>query len=250
MAQKKTPPTLTRPWQSVTDIRDGLSRAREFGEQHKRLLTDRHGRVESRRMQLESTLTELTPAERMQVVNRAVGGMRSDLKRSSLEARTARLREIDAVRRAVEDARAHYQSPMQMLAREHLGSERRSRLMQQIEYSGDVELASLAAFAVSAKDRELGAVLVARVNRMPAGERPFSTQELADLLVGEDYRSIQAAIMEVGEITQRAMLEDRSFETGRPSGVGVVSLALKARERAAVGATEGALDALADSEEE
>lgn len=43
MAQKKTPPTLTRPWQSVTDIRDGLSRAREFGEQHKQLLTDLQG---------------------------------------------------------------------------------------------------------------------------------------------------------------------------------------------------------------
>ena len=85
---------------------------------------------------------------------------------------------------------------------------------------------------------------------MPAGERPFSPQELADLLVGEDYRSIQAAIMEVGEITQRAILEDRSFETGRPSGVSVISPALKARERVAVGAPEGALNTLADSEEE
>lgn len=71
---------------------------------------------------------------------------------------------------------------------------------------------------------------------MPHGERPFSPHELADLLVGDEHRAIQAAIMEVGELTQRSLLDDREFEQGRP--VDRVGLALRARERAALGAAE------------
>ena len=85
---------------------------------------------------------------------------------------------------------------------------------------------------------------------MPHGERPFSPQELADLLVGDEYRSVQAAIMEVGEITQRAVLADRAFENGRASGVGAVQVAIMNRDRAAIGAPAGALDTLADNQED
>lgn len=250
MAIKKPRPTLTKPWRSVTDIRDALTRAREFGEQHRTLLADLNGRVDRRRKELESTLSDLSPAQRMQVVSRATSGLRAELKRGSVEARTARLRDLDALRRSVEDARSHYASPMQMLAREKLGSERRSRLMQQVEYSGDTELASLAALAVSANDRELGAVLAARVQRIPHASRPFSAHELANLLVGDEFRAVQMAIMEVSDIAQRAMDADHTFETGRPRGGATIGAALRARDRAELGVGEEALDTLANSEQE
>lgn len=238
MALKKSPPTLTKPWRSVTDLKASLTRARELGEQSRRLIADMNGRVESRRKELEATLSDLSTAERIQVVGRAVGGLRAELKRSSLDSRTARLRNLDALRRDASDAQAHYASPVQMLARDSLGSERRSRLIQQLEHSGDAELASLAALAVSAKDRELGAVLVSRVQRIPYAARPFSPHELADFLVGDEHRAVQAAIMEVEEIAQRAILDDRAFETGRASPEGSVGIALRARERVALNATE------------
>lgn len=238
MAAKKSPPTLTKPWRSVTDLKASLTRAREMGEQHRRLIADMNGRVESRRKELDATLSDLTTAQRLQVVGRAVGGLRAELKRSSLDSRTARIRDLDAIRRDVSDAKAHYQSAVQMLARDSLGSERRSRLMQQLEHSGDAELASLAALAVSAKDRELGAVLVSRVQRIPHASRPFSPHELADLLVGDEHRAVQAAIMEVEEIAQRAILDDRAFETGRASPEGSIALALGARDRVALGADQ------------
>lgn len=248
MATKKSPPTLTHPWRSVTDIRDALSRAREFGAQHARHLADLKGRVESRRKELDATLSDLAPAHRIQVVSRAVGGLRAELKRASLDDRVARLRGLDAVKREVADARAHYNSSVQMIMREGLGSERRSRLMQQIEHSGDVELSSLAALAASTKDRELAAVLVSRVQRIPHAERPFSPQELADRIVGDEYRAVQAAILEVEEIADRAMIEDRAFETGRNPAERTIGLALRARDRADLGVTDDALDTLADQE--
>lgn len=249
MATKKSPPTLTHPWRSVTDLRDALSRAREFGEQHARQLGELKGRVESRRKELDATLSDLPPAQRMQVVSRAVGGLRADLKRNSLDNRVARLRNLDALRREVADARAHYNSSVQMIMREGLGGERRSRLQAQLEHSGDVELASLAALAVSAKDRELAAVLVSRVQRIPHAERPFSPQELADLIVGDEFRAVQAAILEVEDIAERAMIEDRAFETGRNPGERAIGLALRARDRAELGVADDALDTLADQED-
>ena len=249
MAQKKSPPTLTHPWRSVTDIRDALGRAREFGAQHARHLADMNGRVAKRRQELDATLSDLSTAQRMQVLSRALGGLRAELKRSSHDDRLARLRNLDAIRREVADAKAHYNSSVQMLMREGLGGERRSRLMQQLEHSGDVELASLAALAVSAKDRELAAVLVARVQRIPHAERPFSPQELADLIVGDEFRAVQGAIMEVEDIAARAMIEDRAFETGRSSGERGIGLALRARERAELGVPEDALDQLAEQED-
>jgi hypothetical protein len=243
VAQKKSPPTLTKPWKSVIDIKASLTRAREIHSEAAKRLSEMNVRVAKRREELEATLHDLTPSQRSQVIGRALGGFRAELKRASLDPRTARLRELDAVRRDVEDAAAHYHSPMQMLMRDSLGSERRSRLIQQLEHAGKVELASLAALAVSTKDRELGAVLASQVGRLAHGERPFSPQELADHLFGDEYRAVQAAIMEVGELAQRALLDDREFETGRP--VDRVGLALRVRDRAALDAPE-----IADETEE
>ncbi|HEY6554208.1 MAG TPA: hypothetical protein VI669_12700, partial [Vicinamibacteria bacterium] len=234
MAQKKAPPTLTKPWRSVTDLKASLTRARELHQESAKRLSEMNERVAKRREELRANLHDLSPSEQSHILNRALGGLRADLKRDSADARTARLRELDALRRQAEDAAAHYHSPMQMLMRDSLGSERRSRLIQQLEHSGKVELASLAALAVSSKDRELAAVLASQVGRLPHTERPFSPHELADLLVGEEHRAVQAAIMEVGELAQRAVLDDREFETGRR--VDRVGLALRARDRAALNA--------------
>ncbi len=248
MAMKKSPPTLTKPWVSVTDIRDSLSRAREFGVQHARQIGELNGRVESRRKELDATLSDLPPGQRIHIVSRALGGLRSDLKRTSLDGRTACLRDLDALRRRVDDAKTHYNSSIQMIVREGLGSERRSRLILQLEHSGRVELASLAALAVSAKDRELAAVLVSRVNRMPHAERPFSPQELADLIVGDEFRAVRSAVGEIEDIAERAMIEDRAFETGRNSVERTIGLALRARDRAALGVDPDAIDNLAEEE--
>ncbi|MFD1331109.1 hypothetical protein ACFQ4O_03780 [Methylopila musalis] len=220
----------------MTDLKASLTRARELHSENAKRISEMNERVAKRREELRANLHDLSPSEQSHILNRALGGLRADLKRDSADARTARLRELDALRRQAEDASAHYHSPMQMLMRESLGSERRSRLIQQLEHSGKVELASLAALAVSSKDRELAAVLASQVGRMPHGERPFSPHELADLLVGDEHRAIQAAIMEVGELTQRSLLDDRQFETGRP--VDRVGLALRARDRSALGAAE------------
>jgi hypothetical protein len=243
----RTKATLTSPWLPVTGILDLLERARKVAEQHSLLLGEQYNKIKAQRGQLEANLSDLTPSERVNVLNRAAGGLRSELKKNTLEARTKLLRELDAARRGIEGARDHYGSPVQMLSRTEFGSERRSRLQEQLAFSGPAEMASLAAFAVSTKDRELGAALVAKVNSMQPDKRPFSPQELADLLTGDEYRSVTAAIMEVGEVMQRAILADRAFETGRGSAEGAVQVALMGRDRRALNSVPLTVEGEADA---
>ena len=136
-----------------------------------------------------------------------------------------------------------------MLAREGLGSERRSRIMHQIEKSGTVELASLAALAASTGDKELAAALLTRNSGVPHNERAFSSQELAEALVGDDWRKVTQAMLEVERIALEAVHADSAFETGRTNTTRTVQVALRKGDEAAIGADLSNLPDL-DAEQE
>lgn len=234
MAVKKV--ALANRWVSVTDVFDRLRRAREHREQQTKLLEGLEGRAKQRRDDVERSLVDLSVSQRSQIVARAVGGYRGELKRQSLDSRVAYLKAIGALREELASAHAHYQSPVQMLAREGLGSERRSRLLHQIEKSGKIELASLAALAASTGDKELAAALLTRNSGLPINDRAFSSQELADALVGEEWRKVTQAIAEVDRLAVEAVHADSAFETGKPNPTRAVSIALMQRDERAIGA--------------
>jgi hypothetical protein len=233
---------LANRWMSVTDVIDRLRRARENREQQSKLLEGLEGRAKLRRDEVERSLADLPHNQRSQVVTRAVNGFRSELKRQSLDSRVAYLKAVGALRDDANSARAHYQSPVQMLAREGLGSERRSRLLHQIEKSGTVELASLAALAASTGDKELAAALLTRNSGLPVNDRAFSSQELADALVGDEWRKVNQAIAEVDRIAVEAVHADSAFETGKPNTTRAVNIALMRRDERAMGADLTDLD--------
>ena len=70
------------------------------------------------------------------MVTKALAGHRNELARQSKDARLALTRELSALADRIKSAEAHYRSPMQMLMRDTLGDERRSRIQSQIEQSG------------------------------------------------------------------------------------------------------------------
>ncbi|MGX9393558.1 hypothetical protein ACWX0K_14795 [Nitrobacteraceae bacterium UC4446_H13] len=246
MATKKNMPTIGAGWVSVTDLKLALMRARDNRERQSRLLDNLSVRIAQRRTDTEHALAEITSPQRTVIVNRALSTFRGQLKRESVETRTAHVREAGVIANVAARAKQHFQSPVQILMREGLGSERRSRLLQQIEHSGSTELASLAALAASTGDKEMGAALISRVNRLDPGDRPFSPHALADALVGAEHRDITAAIMEVERIAEEAAHADTAFETGKPSSVRTIQAAILRREQAAIGAD---LDAFVEEEE-
>lgn len=248
MAVKKA--ALASNWLSVTDVIQRLGRARENRDQHARLLNTLEGRVTQRRIDVERSLADLPSNERSKVVTRAVNGHRAELRRKSTDARLALVREAGRLRDEVAAVRMHFESPMQMLMRESLGSERRSRLIGQIAQSGPTELASLAAFAAATRDKELGAALCTRVSMLPVHDRPFSSHELADALVGESHRNVTQAVMEVERIAVETLHADSTFETGRTNLTRNLQSAFMRRDEAAVGADLSDLDALTVNNEE
>jgi hypothetical protein len=247
MAIKKV--ALGSRWLSATDVIDRLKQARENREQQSKLLASLEAQAAQRREDVGRSLADLPEVQRSQLVARAVNGHRNELKRGSADARRAHLKEAGRLLEQTDGARAHYQSPVQMLMREGLGSERRSRLLQQVVHSGPVELASLAEFAAATKDKELGAALCARVSDLAPNERPFSSRDLADALVGEEYRRVTAALMEVDRLTQEAAHADSAFERGAANPVRSIRIARMKQAEAAVGADLTNLDDTEDEEE-
>lgn len=81
---------------------------------------------------------------------------------------------------------------------------------------------SLAALAASTNDKEIGAALISRVNRLDPDDRPFSPHALADALVGADHRDITAAILEVERLAEEAAHTDTAFRQSefRPNHTG------------------------------
>lgn len=248
MAVKKA--ALASNWLSVTDVIQRLGRARENRDQHARLLNTLEGQVTQRRIDVERSLADLPSNERSKVVTRAVNGHRAELRRKSADARLALVREAGRLRDEVAAVRMHFESPMQMLMRESLGSERRSRLLGQIANSGVTELTSLASYAAATKDKELGAALCTRVSMLPVHDRPFSAHELADALVGESHRNVTQAILETERIAVETLHSDSAFETGRTNLTRNLQTAIMRREEEAVGADLSDLDPLTNNNEE
>ncbi|WP_374309169.1 hypothetical protein [Methylocella sp.] len=248
MVAKKA--ALASNWLSATDLIQRLGRARENRDQHAKLLNTLEGQVTQRRIDVERSLADLSPNERSKIVTRAVNGHRAELRRKSADTRLALVREAGRFRDEVAAVRAHYQSPIQCLMRESLGSERRSRLLGQIANSGITELASLASFAAATRDKELGAALCTRVSMLPIHDRPFSAHELADALVGEDHRRVTQAILETERIAIETLHSDSAFETGKTNLSRTMQTAIMRREEQAVGADLTDLDAITEKKED
>lgn len=223
MIQKET---LSALWASVTEVLERHHQMKQLRERQQALLGSIDGRVQAKRAELENSLGDLTNAERLSIANRVTGSFRRELIDGSDKARTEVLR--TAVRH-LDDINAisvHYQSPMQMLMRENLGSQRRGNMAVQIEDSGPVELASLAAFSVATRDMELGAALCSRNSAIKAAQRSFSSSDLAEGLVGPEFAQVTMAIAEIEIIGREVINADRVFLTRRSSPDAKMSAAL------------------------
>jgi hypothetical protein len=50
---------------------------------------------------------------------------------------------------------------------------------------------------------------------MEPGKRPFDANELANAILGDEFREIQSAIAEIDRIAIEAVNDDTAFETGK-----------------------------------
>lgn len=233
MAMRKA--ALGTRWASVTDVGESLRQARNNRQAQRRLLDELEGKVEQRRGEIRRSLSDLPDSQQGSLVARAASGFHGEMRKLSADPRTDYVRKAAGYADYAAAVRTHYRSPGQMLARHDLGSERRSRLIQQIAASGPAELASLAELAAATKDFDLAAALCSRVYELPPERRSFSPHELADVLFGADFRTVTRSLMEIDRLALEVRHDDTAFESGRPSTQLEVEIALMRRAEAEVG---------------
>lgn len=227
---------LGSQWLSPADVRTTITRIQQNRVRHANILQRIGEQVERHRDGVERSLQSLSAKERSSVVNKSLSGFRAAQIRETAEPRIVLTREMDRLRRAAQSAATHYRSPVQMLMRDTLGSERRSRIMQQIASSGPAELASLAEYAAAQKDKELAAALCSRVADMPRGERPFSAGELADVICGELHRELSQALVEAERHVLEALEDEQVASTGKGNPQRVLEIAMLKKRELEIGA--------------
>lgn len=188
---------LGTSWLTVGDVRSLRDRAQANRDQLNKLIDATQAKVEIRHETLRSNLKDVPTPSRDVAIARGLAAFRGDIKEQTADARTAHVRSAAEMRATAIAAKPHYRSPAQMLARYTLGSEKRSRIMQQIENSGPAELLSLAELAAATGDKDLGAALASRVFSLAPEKRSFDVNELANAIVGEEWREISKALDEV-----------------------------------------------------
>ena len=125
-----------------------------------------------------------------------------------------------------------YASPVVVISRQGLGSAERSAYQMQVASAGPTELANLAILAVATNNRILGAAPVSEIDAMPARSRPFSSQELADKLCGDEARAVLASVEAIQTANQKALNANRALLRGRADPLAAVKLALRNKKEA------------------
>ncbi len=171
-----------------------------------------------------------SPEDQRSAAAKLAAKARADVVNNSEDARWGYIREVNAASEAVALTATLYASPQAVLARAGLGTPERSHLQQQLEGSGTVELKNMAALAVATNNKVLGAAIMSVVDRMPRRDRPLSTAELADRLVGEETRAVQAAITNIKLAAQAAINLNREFTAGKVRPLDRVKLALNKKD--------------------
>jgi hypothetical protein len=227
---------LGAPFLSPTDIRSAMTKVANNRHKHQNILDRITQQVSSQRASIENSLSGLDARDRRSVVNKAVSGRRQELMRDTEETRLLLTRELDDLRRTVRSAAVQYESPVQMLMRDTIGSEKRSMYMQQIAHSGPAELASLAAYAAATGNKDLSAALISRVSDLPRAERPFSAAELADVHCGELHRELSQALVEVERRVLEALDAEQVASTGKGNAQRQLEIAMLKKREQEIGA--------------
>jgi hypothetical protein len=235
-APTKPKANLGATWLTDNDIRITLAKIQDNRNQHDSIVRKSAMDLERRRQRLESSLDGIDERDRTSMVRKAIAGHRSELARQSKDVRLALTRELSGLAERIRSAEVHYRSPIQMLMRDTLGSERRGRIQHQIESSGPVELASLAEFAAATKDRELAAALCGRVHGIKRDDRSFDPAGLADVMFGEQHRELSQALIEAERRILEALNADQEFETGKRNPQRAVQIAMLKKRESQIGA--------------
>jgi len=208
----------------------------EVSETFKRKLGKLDNQLKATQAELDRSADSmgLDQQTRQQHIDKALKDHRRKLEHTSETERMDYIRRLQDFERRANLALKLYPTPVALLEAAGLGSEERSRYLEQLQHAGPTTLLNLAAQAQATGNRVLGAALVSVLDRMPRERRPVSAQAVAENLVGTDHRQIQATATAAKNRLQEALEADRVFRGARPRAVQSVRNALDRQKEAAL----------------
>ena len=166
----------------------------------------------------------------MEAADKARAKVRQEIITASSDARWAEIKTIVAAADGLALTELLFASPQAVLPRAGLGDTRRTDLMQQVAGAGPAEVRQLAMLAVATKDVVLGAAIQSVNDRLPRRDRPISSAELAQALVGEETRAVQSAIAAIKHAAQSALNMNREFQSRKVRPLDRLKLAPNKKE--------------------
>jgi hypothetical protein len=145
---------------------------------------------------------------------------------------TERNERLKALARMGEEAAAlapMFESPVQLLSRQGLGSPERTNYHAQLQQAGPRELMNYRDWALHTGDRPLAAAILSRLDTLPRDERPFKAVEFAEAMVGDEFNNVRRGIDRINVAVQRALNANRAFERGRIDATARISMGLAQR---------------------
>ena len=144
--------------------------------------------------------------------------------------------ELDASRRdmfkaehSVKASRGLF-DPVKLASSWSIGSERRSRLMQECAAMGPAALKGMAIRAAAEGDKELAGVLVSLNDKLEPRMRAFNSGELAAHVFAEKSAAANQHANHVVTMAQAALNAERALASGRVDSVAKIEAALTAQE--------------------
>jgi hypothetical protein len=225
-----TPAKFRTGWLTRTGCTSLAEKAKSRLESHARLLARHSVEIDKAKQSAAGSLRHISRDRRDQAIRDTVRGARAEQARLSKDQRLAHVREITELAQTASEALPFYVNPVAVLNRRTLADPKRQAYVANLADAGPAELAQLAQYAAATSDHALAYACIARCERMPARDRPFSRQELADHMVGDECFAAQVALREVELAAMQALYDDTAFETGESSGQRSLEIAAKRRE--------------------
>lgn len=230
MAKTKTPAKFRTGWMTRSDCIALAEKAKSRLTSHGRLLATRNMEIDKARQSAAGSLRHIDRDKRDRVIRDTVHGARAEQARLSKDQRIAHVREITELARRASEALPFYSNPVTVLNRRTLADPKRQAYVGNLAEAGPAELDQLAQYAAATGNHALAYACIARCDRMPHRDRPFSRKELAEHMVGDECFTAQVALREVEIDALQALYDDTAFETGQASGQRSLEIAAKRRD--------------------
>lgn len=223
----KNPTKFKTDWLTRSDCATLADKAKGLLASHTRLLTNRNFEIDKAKQSVAGSLRHIRSDKRDQAIRDTVQGARAEQVRLSKDQRLAHVREITELARKASETLPFYANPVAVLNRRTLGDPKRRAYMADLVEAGPAELEQMAQYAAATGNHALAYACIARCEKLPTRNRPFSRLELADHMVADECFVAQVALREVELAGMQALYDDTTFETGKTSGQRSLEIAAK-----------------------